>query len=109
MARTKKPKALKLKKLADPDRRRRMIVLTTHLLLGAMLLGGVGAGYYYADQYVEQRAAFNTQPLIVVLKNRPPWMNDFLVEQIAAIARPIGAHSSFDHKLLVETAQMLGR
>jgi hypothetical protein len=109
MARNKKPKPLKLKKLADPERRRRMIRLTTHLLIGCVLLGGVGAGYYYADQYVEQRVAFSTQPLIIVIKNRPPWMNDFLVEQIAAIARPIGGHSAFDHQLLVDTAEMLGR
>ncbi len=109
MARAKKPKPMKLKKLADPQRRRKMIALTMHTLLGIVLFGGIGAGYYYADQYVEQRTGFNTQPLIIVIKNRPPWMNDFLVEQIAAIARPIGAHSTFDHKLLVDTAQMLGR
>src|SRR5579864_3791377 len=107
MARAKKPKPVKLK--VDPERRWRIILVTTHSLIAAVLLGGIGAGYYYADQYVQQRAAFNNQPLIIVIKNRPPWMNDFLVEQIAAIARPIGAHSAFDHKLLLDTAEMLGR
>ena len=48
----------------------------------SLLLGGVGAGYFYADQYVERKLAVTSQPLIVVLKNRPAWMNDFLVEQI---------------------------
>lgn len=105
----KKTKAAKVKKPVDPERRRRIMVLWAQVLLGVTMLGGIGAGYYYADQYVEQRVGFTSQPLIIVLKNRPPWMNDFLVEQIAAIARPMGAHSSFDHKLLVDTVEMLGR
>ncbi|HEY8749529.1 MAG TPA: hypothetical protein VIM11_16215 [Tepidisphaeraceae bacterium] len=105
----KKKKPAKVRKPMDPEKRRRLIRLGSQALLAFLLFGGVGAGYYYADQYVEQRVGFSAQPLIIVLKNRPAWMNDFLVEQIAAIARPLGAHSSFDHKLLVDTAEMLGR
>jgi len=107
MGTRKRPKPIKLKH--DPERARRIRLLTAHLLLAALIFGGVGAGYYYADEYVEQRVGLSAQPLIIVLKNRPPWMNDFLVEQIAALARPIGPHSIFDHKLLVDTAEMLGR
>ena len=104
-----KPKPLKLKKLPDPDRARRIRAAWAHGFLALLLLGGVGAGYFYANQFVRQKVAYTTQPLIIVLKNRPPWMNDFLVEQIALIARPTGAHSSFDHELLEKTTALLLR
>jgi hypothetical protein len=109
MAKSKKPKPMKVKKPMDPERARRIRVMCLHLSLGLLLVGGIGAGYYYADRYVEERVANTTQPLIVVLKNRPPWMNDFLVEQIAVIARPAGPHSSFDHAMLASIADTLGR
>lgn len=91
------------------ERMRAFRAMLPHLLLGAILLGGIGAGYFYADRYVESRVADPSRPLIIVLRNRPPWMNDFLVEQIAAIARPIGTYSAFDHQLLVDTADRLSR
>lgn len=109
MAKIKKPKPMKVRKPMDPERARRMRVMGLHLSLAVLLIGGIGAGYHYADTYVEQRVAFTRQPLIVVLKNRPAWMNDFLVEQIAQIARPATAHSAFDHKLLEDTADSLSR
>jgi hypothetical protein len=109
MAKIKKPKPMKVRKPMDPERARRNRTLGLHLGLAALLVSGIGAGYHYADQYVEQRVAFNKQPLIVVLKNRPAWMNDFLVEQIAQIVRPAAAHSAFDHELLVDTADALAR
>ena len=104
-----KKKAAKVRKPMDPERRRELLRFWGQVALAVALLGGIGAGYFYADQYVHERVGFTSQPLIIVIKNRPAWMNDFLVEQIAAIARPMGAHSSFDHKLLVDTAEMLGR
>jgi hypothetical protein len=107
MAKTKKPKPMKVRKPMDPDRARRIRVVCLHLTLGLFLMSAVGAGYHYADRYVEEHVANTTQPLIVVLKNRPPWMNDFLVEQIAAIARPSGPQSAFDHELLAMTADNL--
>jgi hypothetical protein len=107
MARAKKPRAMKLKKPMDPDKARRLRMICLHLLLAGTMLGGLGAGYFYADEYAENRVAFTTKPLIVILKNRPPWMNDFLVEQIAMIARPTGEHSAFEHELLVDTADRL--
>ena len=107
MAGAKKPKPLRVKKPADPDRARRIRSLYLNLSLGVCLLGVLGAGYHYADQYVEQHLAIPSQPLIVVLKERPNWMNDFLVEQIALIARPVGPHSAFDRQLLEDTAGAL--
>ena len=109
MAKAKKPKPVKVRKPMDPERVHQLRVLGLHLSLGMLLIGVCGAGYHYADRYVEQRVAYSTQPLTVVLKNRPPWMNDFLVEQIATIARPVGPHSSFDEKLLENIANALGR
>jgi hypothetical protein len=101
--------AKKPRQSMDPERKRKLIKLSIHLMLAITIFGGLGAGYIYADRYVDQKIAFNAQPLIVVVRNRPPWMNHFLVEQIAAIARPLGAHSSFDHQMLVDTAELLSR
>jgi len=109
MAKIKKPKPMKMRKPTDPERTRRMRMLGLHLSLAGLLIGGIGAGYHYADQYVEQRVAFPTETLIVVLKNRPAWMNDFLVKQIAQIVRPTTAHSAFDYQLLADTADSLAR
>jgi hypothetical protein len=109
MAKIKKPKPMKVRKPIDPERARRRRVLTLHLSLAALLIGGIGAGYHYADQYVEQRVAFTKEPVYVVLKNRPAWMNDFLVKQIAQIVQPTTASSAFDHKLLENTADLLLR
>lgn len=106
MANVKKPRAMKLKKSMDPDRARRLRGLWLHLTLGVLVLGGLGAGLFYADRYV-QKAATPAQPLIVVLKNRPAWMNDFLVEQIALIARPTQPHSAFDRQMLIDAAKAL--
>ena len=100
MPRAKKTKPMKVRKPMDPERARRIRVLCLHLSLGLVLTSAIGAGYYYADRYVEETVANPSGPMIVVLKNRPPWMNDFLVEQIAALARPSEQHSAFDHQLL---------
>jgi hypothetical protein len=110
MGKPAKPKLLGLKRPVNPPPRAshwRKIGL--HLGLAVLLLGGSGAGYYYAGQYIEEQGMQSHQPMIVVLKRRPPWMNDFLVEQIAAIARPAEAHSPFDRQLLADTADMLSR
>ena len=109
MAKIKKPKPMKLRKPIDSETARRRRVLTLHLLLAALLIGGIGAGYHYADRYVEERVAYTRQRMYVVLKNRPAWMNDFLVEQIAQIARPTAPSSVFDHQLLENTAERLSR
>lgn len=108
MAKIKKPKPMKVRKPMDPERVRQMRVMSLHLSLVAMLIGGIGAGYHYADKYVEQRVALTRKAdFYVMLINRPAWMNDFLVEQIAQLVRPTTAHSAFDHKLLEDTADLL--
>ncbi len=57
--------------------------------------------------FVDRKLAFPTRPPNVVLVNRPVWMSDLLVEQISKEVQPIGLHSSFDHQLLVDTANAL--
>ena len=42
-----------------------------------------------------------------MLLNRPAWMSDALAKRISDAARPAGAHSAFDHQLLVDTARAL--
>src|SRR6185436_16239276 len=68
---------------------------------------GLAVAFYFARGYVDKKVAFPTEPPRVVLKNRPPWMTDFLAEQIIRSARPAGTRSAFDQKLLVETATLL--
>ena len=55
----------------------------------------------------EQKLVPATESPVVLLKNRPVWMSDFLAEQIAKTARPDGTHSAFDHQLLVDTVALL--
>jgi hypothetical protein len=109
MPKAKTKPAKKPRQPMDPERKRKLIKLSIHLTIAIVLFGGLTTGYIFADRFVEQKVAFNSQPLIVVVKNRPAWMNRFLVEQIATIARPVGVHSTFDHQVLVDTAQTLGR
>ena len=107
MGKAKKPKPFKVSKPLDPEQVRRLRRIYLHSTLAVLLLSGIGAGYYSADRYVQRNVAYKNQPLFIVLKNRPPWMNDFLVEQIAAVARPTAPHSAFDHQLLIDTTNKL--
>jgi hypothetical protein len=79
----------------------------TQVLLVLALLAGIAISFYFARRYVDKKVAFPTEPPRVVLKIRPPWMTDFLAEQIIRSARPAGTRSAFDQKLLVETATLL--
>lgn len=67
----------------------------------------IGVGLRYLDAYVERAVVYPSKPPTIVLANRPPWMGDFLAEQIIRTARPIGMHSAFDHQMLVDTAELL--
>jgi hypothetical protein len=109
MAKIKKPKPMKVRKPMDPERARQVRALCLHGSLGLMLLSVVGAGYHYADRYVENRVAYEKQPMNIVFKVRPPWMNDLLAEQIAQTIRPTTPHSAFDHQLLADTYERLSR
>jgi hypothetical protein len=72
------------------------------LLLLVVIGGGAAFGLQRLKTYVERDLAFPADPLIVVIKNRPAWMSDDVVEHIATTARPTGAHSAFDHQMLVD-------
>ena len=75
--------------------------------IACLFFGGLGAGFYYVKQYVDREVVIATEPPTVVIKNKPRWMSDFLVRRIAAIARPSGPHSAFDHQMLVDTRRAL--
>src|SRR4030095_1577776 len=47
------------------------------------------------------------EPPRVVLMNRPAWMSDLLAEEIVRAAKPVGAHSAFDHAVLVDIDRIL--
>jgi hypothetical protein len=107
MAKSKKSKPIAVKKPRDPERARRMRVLAINLFAVAFCVGAIAVGLHFDQKYVEHKVVFAKEPPAVVLKNRPVWMSDFLAEQIARTARPAGAHSAFDHQMLVDTVAML--
>lgn len=67
----------------------------------------LAAGVFLLRRYVERQIAFPKKPPAVVLKNRPVWMSEFLAASISEGVRPAGAHSSFDHQMLVDRVAML--
>jgi hypothetical protein len=91
----------------DPEQVARVRRITLHLVCAIVFIGLCGVGLLLNRRYVEHKVVFAKQPPAVVLKNRPVWMSDFLAEQIVKTARPAGAHSAFDHQLLVDTVAML--
>src|SRR5262245_27975777 len=103
MAKRSTAKPIPLKKPRDPEaiRFRRRVALH----VGAIMLfaAGCATGFYFLQKHVEHDLVFPADPPKIVLKNRPAWMSDFLAGEIAKVARPAGARSAFDHKLLVET------
>jgi hypothetical protein len=77
------------------------------MLLILALLGGAAYGLQKLKQHVERDIAFSSDPMIVVIKNRPGWMSDNVLQEIAGVARPKGAHSPFDRQLLVDARKAL--
>lgn len=76
--------------------------------MGALIcVGAVCGGLVALRDYVDKRVVFPDGPPKIVLANRPAWMSDFLAEQIAAVAKPIGAHSTFDRSVLEDVAKLL--
>jgi len=73
----------------------------------ALVLLALAAAVFLLKRYVEREVAFPKKPPAVVLKNRPVWMSEFLAASIAESVRPAGAHSSFDHQMLVDRVAML--
>ena len=81
--------------------------LVAQLLLVIILLGSATFGLQQLKQYVERNIAISSDPLIVVIKDRPEWMSDNVVQEIANVARPKGAHSAFDRQMLQDTRTAL--
>ncbi len=77
------------------------------MLLAIILLGGAAFGLDRLKLHVERDIAITSDSMIVVIKNRPQWMSDNVVEQIADVARPKGAHSAFDRQMLQDTRKAL--
>ncbi|HEX8522964.1 MAG TPA: hypothetical protein VF669_11955 [Tepidisphaeraceae bacterium] len=107
MARSSRPKPIKLKKPLDPEARRRRRKAVIHSSAIFVLLASISVGFYFLRGYVDRKLIFPKAPPRIVLKNRPAWMSDFLAGEIAKLARPAGAHSAFDHQMLVDTYTIL--
>ncbi len=103
----KKPKPLPLRTLRNPEGGRAGRRAVIHGCLAILCLSGIAAGAQWMKRYVERDIAFSTDPLIVVIKNRPRWMTDTVVDQLVAAARPAGGHSAFDHQLLLDVDRAL--
>ena len=72
-----------------------------------MFCGAIAVVSLLMRQYVDQKIAVQKTPPTIVLKNRPVWMVDDLVDQIVSSIKPEGPHSTFDHQLVVDTAEKL--
>ena len=106
MARTKK-KTERREIEITPQRAAFFKALGVHGLAGCFFFGALGAGFYYVKKYVDRQVVMATEPPTIVIKNRPHWMSEFLVQRIAASARPTGLHSAFDHDMLVDIRKSL--
>jgi len=98
MARTKKPAS---------ESSEGLLRLVLHLTLAVIFISAMISLFRVCQVYVDRRWAFPSQPPKVVLDNRPPWMSDFLANEIAKTAQPIGLHSAFDRQLLIDTNNLL--
>jgi hypothetical protein len=99
--------AASARKPKDPARTAALRRGMLHTSLALMLVMSCAIGGFFVKRYVDRELTFTHAPPRVVLKNRPAWMSDFLAEQITRLARPAGAHSSFDHQMLVDVAATL--
>jgi hypothetical protein len=106
MAKPKK-KAQRREIHISPERAAMLRRAAIHLAIACAFFGALGAGFYYVKQYVDREVVVPTDPPTIVIKNRPQWMSDFLVQRIAATARPAGRHSAYDHDMLVQARKAL--
>lgn len=92
--------------LSDTARR----ILGRSALIGSISLASIALvsfGLYKVCKYVDHNVAYSPEPPKVVLKSRPAWMSDLVAEQICAAARPSGAHSALDGRMLRDAKSML--
>ena len=107
MAKAKSANGSSPRKPADPQRAARVRAIWIHSVAALLVVGGAGVGIALVHRHVEKQIAFPAKPPTVVLKNRPAWMSDFVAQQVAQQVAPRGAHSAFDHEMLVEITRML--
>jgi hypothetical protein len=86
----------------SPERAALLRKICIHGLIGCLFFGGLGAGFYYIKDYVDHEVVKPTDAPTIVIKNKPHWMSEFLVQRIAATARPKELHSPFDHQSLID-------
>ncbi|HEX3356975.1 MAG TPA: hypothetical protein VHS31_08395 [Tepidisphaeraceae bacterium] len=107
MSKSRKAKTVTVRKPRDPQRRNAVQRFFTHFFFACVFAGLLAFAGYAARDYVTRTVAFPPTPPKVVLLNRPAWMSDLLAEQIVRAAKPLGAHSAFDHQLLVDIDRIL--
>jgi len=107
MSKPKKAKTVALKRKSDPEREAAIRRVCIHLVCVVIFAGLVAVASYFARDYVAKKVAFPSDPPRVVLVNRPAWMSDLLAEDIVRAAKPAGAHSAFDHQMLVDIDRIL--
>ena len=95
------------RKPMDPARAELLRRVSIHASAVVIVLLACGTGFALVRRHVEQRLAFPGKPPAVMLKHRPAWMSDFVAQQVATQVAPRGAHSAFDHTMLVEITRML--
>jgi hypothetical protein len=107
MSKTKRTKQVSIKKVRDPEREAAIRRVCIHVFCAVCFLGAIAGVACFARDYVVRRIAFPSDPPKVVLVNRPAWMSDLLAEEIIRKAKPAGAHSAFDHQLLMDINRIL--
>src|SRR5258707_1206109 len=102
VSKAKKPKQISVKKVRDPERQAAIRRVFVGIFCAFLFVGSLAAACWFARDYVAKKVAFPSDPPRVVLVNRPAWMSDLLAEEIIRAAKPAGAHSAFDHQMLVD-------
>ena len=95
------------RKPMDPARAALLRRIGIHAGAVVIVLAACSVAFAAMRRHVELRLAFPSRPPAVVLKQRPAWMSDFVAQQVATQVAPRGAHSAFDHTMLVEITRML--
>src|SRR4051812_32738232 len=107
MSKSKKTKQIAVKKPRDPEREAAKRRVYTGLGGSLVFVCTLVVACWFARDYVMRKVAFPSDPPRVVLVNRPTWMSDLLAEEIVRAAKPAGAHSAFDHQVLVDIDRIL--
>ncbi|MGH7179612.1 MAG: hypothetical protein ACREJC_19715 [Tepidisphaeraceae bacterium] len=101
MPRAKKSKAFSVTRFRTPAQVAALRRAALHALAAIALIASAFAGVWVLRRHVDKDVVYLNAAPRIVLKDRPIWMSDYLAEQIVASAQPLGAHSAFDHQLLV--------